>query len=166
MIGAIRTWLVGITCAAAIVALAESIMPKGTVRKIGRSLGGLVLMVAILQPVLSFDFENLSLVLTQYRSQAEGYSDALSLENSQLMEGIIAEQTRTYIVDKAKELGCAVSAEVSCEMSEEGFPFPAGVTVTGEMSAAAQAQLTRSIEAELAIPAAAQVFVTGKGETP
>ena len=40
MLELIRQWLVGITCAAMIAALAEGLAPPGAVRKVGRFTGG------------------------------------------------------------------------------------------------------------------------------
>ena len=40
MLELIRQWLVGITCAAMVVALAEGLTPPGTIRKIGKLTGG------------------------------------------------------------------------------------------------------------------------------
>ncbi len=161
MIQMIRTWLVGITCAAAVVALADAIMPKGTVRKIGKSIGGLLLMVAILRPVLAFDFDGLSLALTRYRTEAEGYSAELTEENGRLMKGIIEEQTGAYIADKAAELGCSVTVDVECAVDETGFPYPTAVTVMGALDTEQRNALQRSIEADFAIPAEAQTFAAG-----
>ena len=48
MIELIRDWLVGITCGAIIVALADGLSPSGTVRKIGRLTGSLVLVLAMI----------------------------------------------------------------------------------------------------------------------
>ena len=143
MIAAIRTWLIGITCSAAIIALAEAIMPKGTVRKIGMTIGGLILMVVILQPILSFDFGQLSSYLTQYRIQAEQDGEQLTVENQRLMKAIIEEQVEAYIADKAGELGADVQVNVTCDMDETGFPYPVEVTVTGTLTAEQQSDLSR-----------------------
>ena len=56
MMELLRQWLVGVTCAAMIIALADSLTPPGTVRKVGKLVGGLVLLLAVLQPVLTFDY--------------------------------------------------------------------------------------------------------------
>ena len=53
MMELLRQWLVGVTCAAMIIALADSLTPSGTVRKVGKLVGGLVLLLAVLQPVLT-----------------------------------------------------------------------------------------------------------------
>ena len=64
MIELIREWLVGITCGAIIVALADGLSPNGTVRKIGRLTGSLVLVLAMIQPVLRIDSRTFAGILT------------------------------------------------------------------------------------------------------
>lgn len=80
MMELLRQWLVGITCAAMIVALADSLTPSGTVRKIGRMAGGLLLLVAVVQPVLHVDFS----VLAASAVQIELESTQNELEKTDL----------------------------------------------------------------------------------
>ena len=104
MIELIRDWLVGITCGAIIVALADGLSPNGTVRKIGRLTGSLVLVLAMIQPVLRIDSRTFAGILTEYRVEAMGTVDELEEENSRLMKDIIADETCAYILDKAEEM--------------------------------------------------------------
>ena len=60
MIELLRQWLTGVTCAAMIAALADSLTPAGTVKRIGRMAGGLLLLIAVVQPVLEVDFSALA----------------------------------------------------------------------------------------------------------
>ena len=105
MLELIRQWLVGITCAAMIAALAEGLAPPGAVRKIGRFTGGLVLLIAVLKPVAAVDGQTLSRALAEYRLDLSAYSAQLEEENRGLMKSIIEEQTAAYIVDKAASMG-------------------------------------------------------------
>ena len=154
----IRSLLVGITCAAMIVALAEGLTPPGAVRKIGKLTGGLVLLLAVLNPLLKLDTTALTRSLTEYKLDLSTYSDELQKENEDLMKAIIAEQSAAYIVDKAAELGmeCSVCVAVS---GEGDYPVPDTVTVTGDLTAAQREKLTRQIEADFAIPAERQYYL-------
>lgn len=162
MIELIRSWVIGITCAAMIVALAESLSPKGAVRKVGRLTGGLVLLLAILQPVMKIDSRDMAGILAEYRAEAAGYSVSLEAENDILVKAIIEEETGAYILDKATALGigdCQVS--VTAVSEEEGaYPIPDAVTVTGTLTEAQRYALSRQIEADLAIPAERQSYLT------
>ena len=157
MLELIRQWLVGITCAAMVVALAEGLTPPGTIRKIGKLTGGLVLLVSILQPVVELDPAALTRSLTEYKLELGAYSAQLEEENGELMKSIIEEQCAAYIQDKAETLGAECSVEVDAEESG-GWPVPRRVTVSGPLTEEQQAELTALIEAELAVPAEEQNY--------
>ena len=158
MIELIRAWLVGVTCAAMIVALCESLSPSGTVKKIGRLTGGLVLLLAILQPLRQIDPQDFAGILTQYRVEAMASATALDTRNTQLMKTLIEEETAAYILDKAQAMGIDCTVAVTAEEREGGYPVPGAVTVTGNLSAEQRRALTHRIEADLAIPAERQGY--------
>lgn len=152
MIEVIRNWLIGVTAAAIVVALAEGVAPDGAVKKIGKLAGGLLLIVAVIQPLVGLDYEAMAGILTDYRVETEGYSAALEIENERLMKNIIEEQTGAYIQDKAAELGAECTADVTCQADDDGNFYPASVVVYGELDQKLQNTLSRTIEGDLAIP--------------
>ncbi|HWS43258.1 MAG TPA: stage III sporulation protein AF [Pseudoflavonifractor sp.] len=157
MIELIRSWLVGITCAAMIVALAESLSPAGAARKVGRLTGGLVLLLAILRPVAALDPGDLSGILAQYRVEAAGYGTLLDDENERLMKAIIEEETGAYILDKAASIGIQ-DCTVTVTVADGERPVPEAVTVMGNLTESQQKALSRQIEADLAIGAERQTY--------
>lgn len=154
----VRNWLIGVTAAAMVAALADSLAPDGAVKKIGKLTGGLLLMVAILQPLIGLDYASLSGVLTEYRLEAEGYSTALETENARLLKSIIEERTAAYIQDKAAALGADCTAQVTCQEDGDGNLYPASVIVYGTLTPSQEAALNRTIEGDLAIPAQNQQY--------
>ena len=160
----IRSWLTGITCAAMIVALAEGLAPAGAARKIGRLTGGLVLLIALLQPLLQLDSTALTRALTEYQLDLEAYSAELTEENREQMKEIIARQSEAYIADKAAQMGLECRVEV--RVGDQEYPVPEEVTVTGALSPEDQARLTRRIEADFAIPAQRQHYKSGSEAQP
>ena len=152
MMELLRQWLTGVTCAAIIVALADSLMAGGTVRKIGRLAGGLLLLAAVVKPV--------------YRAQSTARPVPAAEEAGlDLMKSIIGEETGAYILDKAAELGISCrEVRVTCAVEENGVPYPASVVVLGDMTQEEQALLSRRIEADLAIPAEQQTYESGGEE--
>ncbi len=154
----VRSWLIGVTAAAMVVALADSLAPDGAVKKIGKLTGGLLLAVAILRPVAGLDYASMSGILANYRMEAAGYSSALETENMRLVKTIIEEQTGAYIQDKAAELGADCTTEVTCQADGDGSPYPASVIVYGELTPAQEDGLRRTIEGDLAIPAQHQQY--------
>ena len=99
MLELIRQWLLGITAAAMLVALAEALCPDGNIRGILRLTGGLVLLAAVLNPLLKLDTEALGRALAEYKLDLSAYSTELEEENETLMKDIIEEQSAAYIQD-------------------------------------------------------------------
>lgn len=153
MITAIRTWLTSVATAAVIVAAADSLMPDGTVKKIGKLAGGLLMMVAILQPIKQFDWEIMSDILTEYRIESQVSEKALEIENQSIMKIIIEGETAAYVQNKAGALGIGCSAETICKINESGNIYPVSMIIYGELTQEQKVMLTRLIEEDLAIPA-------------
>lgn len=162
MMELLRQWLTGVTCAAIIVALADSLMAGGTVRKIGRLAGGLLLLAAVVKPVLEVDLAVLSSSSIRLEAEAVPAAEEAGLD---MMKSIIGEETGAYILDKAEELGISCrEVRVTCAVEENGVPYPASVVVLGDMTQEEQALLSRRIEADLAIPAERQTYESGGEE--
>lgn len=158
MMEMIRGWLLGVTCAAIIAALCDSLTPPGAVRRVGRLAGGLLLMIAILRPLVGMDYDAMAGMLADYRARAAGYGQALDTENTKIMKAIIAEQTSAYIQDKADSLGMDCTVAVSCEFGGQNFPVPVAVTITGQFTQEQEKALRRAIEGDFAIPPDAQTY--------
>lgn len=149
----LRDWVLGLAGTAAFCAVATMLTPKGRVRQVVQLLTGLLMALALLQPLLRPELGELSLDLSKYRAQAEQLTQSGQELRQSLDRSIIEEQTEAYILDKAQSLGAAVvGAKVSLQWSTEGFWYPTEVTLQGTYDAA----LSRLLEAELGIPAAAQ----------
>ena len=158
----LRQWLTGVTCAAIIVALVDSLMAGGTVRRIGRLAGGLLLLAAVVKPVLEVDLSVLSAANLRLEAEAVPAAEEAGLD---LMKSIIGEETGAYILDKAAELGISCQeVRVTCAVEENGVPYPASVVLVGDLTEEEQARLSRRIEADLAIPAERQSYEKGGGK--
>lgn len=145
----IRSWLIGITAAAVIAALADSLTPEGPVKKLGKLAGGILLLLAVLQPVGKLGGIELSDLTAQYQLQSGAYSAALETENEHLLKTIIEEETAAYIQDKAAEQGIVCAARVTCAADEQGTPVPASVVISGALSTEQIRTLQEMIEADL-----------------
>ena len=163
MMEIIRSWLVGSTCAAMVVALAEGLMPQGAVRRIGRLTGGLVLLLAVTKPLIGLDPSALSLELTGEAEAWSGESTALEQTNDDLLKTIIAQRTGAYILDKAAALGATCQVVVTVGPTEEGgYPVPQAVTVSGDLTGQQCQLLTQTIAADLGIPPERQHYERGE----
>lgn len=154
----LKQWILGITCAAMIGALAEGLAPPGRVKRAGRLAVGLLLLLAVVKPLGGLDFDALAGVLGAYCPDRGAYEAALEEKNGAVLKTIIEERTNAYISDKAKTLGMDCAAEVTYYYGPDGEVRPEAVVVRGEFTESQQGALSRALEGELGIPSARQSF--------
>lgn len=154
------TWLVSITSAAILAALADALAPQGTPRRILRLACGLLLLLAVLGPVKKLEAADLTEIIEKYQGEYFGYEETLARQSEDMTKGIIEERAGAYILDKATGLGlkgCSVS--VSCRTAEgEEFPVPWRVTVRGRGDEEAWRALREAITSDFAIEVENQTF--------
>ena len=154
---ALGSWILGITAAALSAALAQALTPEGTVKKIGKVMGGLVLVLAMLRPLAVPDLsaleEELSGVWEQQTSPApDGGEEVLKI--------LIARKAGAYIVDKGRDLGCGVTeARVTAADDGSGWPVPWSAEIRGSWSKEGRKKLEKAVEEDLNIPAARQSYL-------
>lgn len=160
MVEFLGKWLMGVTCAALILALAEGLSPEGGPKRAARLAGGLLLLLAVVKPLLELDGSAITQAMTEYRLDAEISAQALEGENKTLMKDIIETQSAAYIQDKAAALGISCQVRVEADKAAD-YPVPKVVTVTGSLSREQRQKLTEQIEADFAIPADRQYYESG-----
>lgn len=158
MTNLIRNWLLSMTCAAMAMTLAETIAPKGSVKKILRLTGGLILVLAVIGPVKDWDSSAFDNLTSSFQSTVQVYQEDLELQQEILYEGIIAENIAAYILDKAERLGMTCQVKVTVFRGEDGVYYPDQVTVTGTWTAQQKEELQDALESELGIPTSMQCF--------
>lgn len=152
--GAIKDWLLSVTAAALIVALAQALVPEGAVKKIGALIGGMVLLTVLMRPVATLDLE----ALTRWTAAYIPTEDTQTDQGGQMMKSLIAQKTSAYIVDKGAALGVSCQAAVQVETDESGWPVPWEAEITGALSPEQRSALSQALEEDLGIPPARQHF--------
>ena len=164
MMDALRSWMLSVTAAAILCALADCVMPQGGVRRAGRIVAGLVMAAAVLAPLsggrltadLDWDGDWMALI---------SWSDPqLEQEGERMEQEVISQACETYIAEKAAGLGADCQVEVACRQQDE-VPLPWAVTVWGEMTQSQREQLSQIIQEDLDVPQERQSFAT-KEEGP
>lgn len=153
----IRAWIVSVTVSAMVIAAAEALMPDGAVKKVGKLTGGLILILGILQPLVTMDYEDLYDLVNTLPA---GAISQQRLEETSLepMKTIIEEELAAYIVDKGARLGAACTAQVVCAPGEGGLLVPLRATVTGKLSDWQKGEMIRCLEEDLDLPREAQIY--------
>lgn len=153
----LKDWLLGMTGAAMLLALAENLTPEGGIKRMVSLVGGLVLILTAVSPILKLEKADLADLTGRFEQQASDRYESLKQENDFLFETIIEEKTAAYILDKAKELGMSCRVTVSAAWDGE-LPVPHTVKLIGSWSEPQKRALSSMIEEELGIPAALQYF--------
>ena len=151
----LRSWLLGVVACAVLVSLAGQLTDGGTMKKIVRFAGGMLLMLTMLRPLLRLDLAVLDVDLASYREAVSQLELELTQRQEDALSARIAAETGAYIEDKAASLGASIRAVVTTE-ERGGVPLPVSVTLYGEENAA----LADCIERELGIAKEDQLWST------
>ena len=151
MMAGLRSWLLALVAASLICALADALMPKGAVKRVGRLVCGLVLASAILSPLAGLDVESGQSWLERHLASVEFQRAELEEEVNGQMKVIIEQEYAAYIVDKAAQLGAACSARTECRR-DGGLYLPQRVEVTGAVPPPLQSELVQIIVRDLGVP--------------
>ena len=119
----IRTWLLSVTVSAMVIAAAEALMPAGAVKQVGKLTGGLILVLGILQPLVTMDYEDLYDMVSSLPAGAIS-QETLEEKTYEPMKGIIEEELSAYIVDKGEQLGGVLLGPGGLCPGEGELPVP------------------------------------------
>jgi len=150
----VKSWLLGVTTAALAVALAQALTPEGTVKKVGKLMGGLVLLLAALRPLLQLDSAVLTAAMFDSNVANERGADA----GEETWKALIEEKTAAYIAEEGERLGCQVAAAVTVQEDENGWPTPWQAEITGIWSEEQRQALSHILTEDLEIPVERQTF--------
>ena len=158
-----RQWLIGITVAAMLNAAAKNLMPKGVIRQIGGLTGGLVILLAMLQPVYRLEEGRLSEAFSPYMN-TESHAAAMAVNTDSLMKDIIESECSAYIQNKANALGLICRITVVCTDKTEGYPYPQYALIEGNLKKEERTALSEMLVQTLDIAPENQTYRTGSGE--
>ena len=154
-----RTWILSVTISAMIIAVAESMMPEGTVKKVAKLTGGLVLMLGILQPIVRMDYDDLFLAANGLPDISVQAQETQKSGNQEILKSIIEEELSAYVLDKAEKMGCSCEVEFHCIPGESGTPMPESVKVRGQLTAQQRSAMQALLAEDLGIPKEQQTYI-------
>ena len=146
----LKTWILGVTGAAVVLAAADALMPEGTVKTVGKITGGLILALALLNPLVRADYETLFQKVSHLPDGRICRED-LEEETYHTMKQVIEQKLAAYIVDKGTELGAVCAASVVCQPGEGGVPVPQTAAITGTLTSEQQKALSECITQDLGL---------------
>lgn len=120
----ITLWLISITGTTLFLALADSLMPSGAVKKVGRLLCGLLLLLMIMKPFMQLSPDSLSNLSTKWQEEITSQTEEQKKYYNSQLKSLIETQLEAYIFDKAMELGIDCQPKVVCELNNEELYVP------------------------------------------
>jgi len=161
MMGLVRGWLLGITGAAILAAVADGMMPEGGVRQVGKLVCGLVLLFAVLSPFSDRDTFGLTDILCYDNQRLQQDAKQLQEARGEQMKQLIQQELAAYSMDKIQEMGLICRIEVVCETDEQGLALPRAVQVYGSLQQDEQLTVARELSQDLGLDESQIVFQEG-----
>ena len=155
----LRDWLLGVTGAALALAVLKTLVPRGSVSKVCALAGGLAVLFAALQPIVSLDGDALAEAAAAYQTQREEFEETLQENQDAVLGRVIESRAAAYVADKAAEMGISCQAEVTVSDDENGVPVPWAVSAWADWAPGQQEALGEMLERDLGIPPQRQSFM-------
>ena len=149
----IKDYLISVTAAALICGMINSLAGKSSISKLMKLLCGIFLASVVIRPVVDIKMGDILDFTDNLAVSSDIAVSAGEKMAAEEMEKIIKAKTEAYILDKAKNIGAEISAEISLNDL-----VPTGVTVVGNLSPYARSSLAAIITHELNIPPEAQIW--------
>lgn len=147
----IKKYLLSIVATGLLLSVVMSVVPKGSVRRIAVMVGGLLMVLAILSPLVEIDHDHISQAISKYLIETETIQSGIEIESRALLSQVITEKCETYILDKACSMGIQVQVEIFLDDTAK-YPYPDFVVIRGSWTPSEKSFLCKSISEELGIP--------------
>ncbi len=155
---AFRAWILSLTGASIVAAVAERLTPPGGVRRVTGFICSVMLCGILLRPILALDRDELALALREYHSLAAELTGDWEAKENQLLRPYIQEKCRAYILDEAQRLGLTdFECAVRLKWRDESW-VPYEITLTGKASDQQKKKLGERLDAELGVPVERQFW--------
>ena len=136
----LTSWLLSVIGTALLVALAEALIPDTKVREAGRLVGGLLLLVALLGPLIHLRGAELDFSVSEHLAETAQKEEEYRSAQNDAFSSLIK-----YIEAAAQEMGLEAHARVALQESEEGVPQPSEVWLDVPYNASLSAQITQEL---------------------
>lgn len=147
----LQKYLLSVVSAALLLGVSLPLLSKGKICGVLRFLGGLVLILSVVSPLVHISTDELTRYILHYQTISDETLENAEKKNREILSHIIKERCETYILDKAKELGAELTVEIY--MREDGeYPYPDIVEITGAIVEEEKDYMKRLIEQDLGIP--------------
>lgn len=132
---------------------------SGTVKMIIKLLCGIILAYSIIQPIRQLKFSDFGDLAIEFHRDADSAVQWGENTSTEAWRESIIQGTRSYILEKAKEWNLDLVVEV--ELSDDKYPVPVAVSITGNVAPYAKTVLEDVISSDLNVPKESQKWILG-----
>jgi len=163
---ALREWLMGVVVLSVLWAAADSLMPEGGVKKVGKLAGTVAILCVVLEPLAALRDISLTDWTARYREMMDEIRLTLEEQTGRTQKSVIEEHCASYISDKAAQLGVVCRVEVDCAFHADGLWLPERVRLWGKFSDVQRSRMTELLTGQLGVAWEELTFyITGEGES-
>lgn len=150
----IRAYLISVVAVCMITVIADVLIQKSALKKIVRLIGGVLVLLVAVRPLLSLDMKGLSAYLEQFNSNYQFDSAKIKRTQDELLRRQVKQSAEAYIENEAKAVGGMLQAEVT--LSDGEYPEPVSVKLIGTLTPEQIQAVSACIETALHIPQSRQ----------
>ena len=140
----LRQWLLGVVSCAFLVSLLDQLTPEGSVRKLARFSGGLVLILCMLRPLGTAEPRELALDLDGLSADRAALEEQYRDVSGQSLAAVIAERRGAQREARADARGAGATAEYTAREGDGVF-VPDRAVLFGEENAELSVLLTQEL---------------------
>ena len=146
----IRNYLLAVVAVCMISVVADVLISNGSLKKIVRLIGGVLVLLVAIRPLLSLDMQRISEYLEEVNAAYHFDTEQIKSTQQELMMRQVKQSAEKYIEDEARSLGATLQAEVT--VSDGEYPIPFSVILIGTLTPEQTQTVSAYIVTALNIP--------------
>ena len=159
----LRTWLLGVIAAGMIVGILYALLPRGRMKAVAHTVGGMALLLVIVRPLLGLDLTELALRYEDYRQQIQALTEEYRRSGDAEFAALIADKTAAYIASKGADMGIECTPQVTTEL-RQGVPYPCTVVLDVPREEAFSAWISETLDIDGAHQLGVRTMDDGEAE--
>ena len=148
---AVREYLLSVTSGAILCGILSSLTGENrTLSGLYKLISGIFLSLLVIAPLTQVNIRDFTHIADDLIMEGEYFTEEGQEHYDYALRQIITEETRAYIMDKARSYGAEIQVKIT--LSRDDPPVPEGCTIQGQISPYVKQQLKKILITDLGIP--------------
>ncbi|MDR1821440.1 MAG: hypothetical protein LBQ91_03280 [Oscillospiraceae bacterium] len=162
MYNLIHQWIIGLAGAAVITVICKTITPDGKTKKTLTLICGFVLLIALVRPFVSFDYDSFTINTSRFSDSVAAFSEDITETNKNITKRLIEERFAEYIISKGKEQGLEISAcTARAELTSDEVWYLSSALIVCQQDSAKRGELGYTLERDFGLDPASIIWAEG-----